>query len=259
MVSIGEIYNTTKSGQLEIIGYNGMRDVTVKFLNTGNVKYNVLGQMIERGTVKDTGLVKERIEKEQQERDAKRLIPTVHGVGFMGIGEYDGRNSKREKALWRQMLRRAYSSLWHEQFPTYKGVTVCYRWHNFQNFCEDIKSLDGYWQWFDRVGDMQLDKDKLSAGNKVYGPETCCFITKHENSSMAFKEMHENGNFKGGHKGKGYKFIDPDGRLVTITNLKRFCEDNGLTYPTMNAVYHRRAGVVSHKGFRAVPTKEATT
>ena len=50
------------------------------------------------------------------------------------------------------------------------GCTVCEEWLNYSNFKV----------WYDqnRIKGMALDLDKdiLFKGNKVYSPETCCFV-----------------------------------------------------------------------------------
>lgn len=47
--------------------------------------------------------------------------------------------------------------------------------------------------------------------------------------------------------GKIYKFIDPNGNLVTILNLSKFCKENNLSYGSMNHVYFGKNK--QHKGW----------
>ena len=65
---------------------------------------------------------------------------------------------------------------------SYKGVEVCEEWYNFQNFaewCETQKFLNAK----DVKGkSYQLDKDILVKGNKIYSPDTCCFVPPEINS-----------------------------------------------------------------------------
>ena len=70
---------------------------------------------------------------------------------------------------WRSMLERCYSPKFQETHPTYKGCGVTEEWLTFSNFkrwmeCQDFEG-------------MQLDKDLLLEGNKVYRAETCVFVT----------------------------------------------------------------------------------
>jgi len=71
---------------------------------------------------------------------------------------------------WRNMLQRCYSSKFQESWPTYKGCSVSDEWLRFSNFkrwmeCQDFEG-------------MQLDKDLLFGGNKIYSAETCVFVTR---------------------------------------------------------------------------------
>ena len=69
---------------------------------------------------------------------------------------------------WRSMLNRCYDKKVHINHPRYEGCTVCNEWLLFSNFKE----------WFDKhyVEGWCLDKDILVKGNKVYSPQTCCFV-----------------------------------------------------------------------------------
>lgn len=75
---------------------------------------------------------------------------------------------------WRNMLERCYSAKLHERQPTYKGCTVSKEWHTFSNFRAWMVAQD--WEG------LQLDKDLLIEGNKVYGSDTCVFVTQTVNS-----------------------------------------------------------------------------
>lgn len=71
---------------------------------------------------------------------------------------------------WKEMLRRCYSDKFQEAHPTYKGCSVSEEWLTLSVFkswmeCQDFEG-------------MQLDKDLLFEGNKVYSKETCVFVTQ---------------------------------------------------------------------------------
>jgi hypothetical protein len=74
------------------------------------------------------------------------------------------------------MLNRAYNNI--KKFISYKDVTVCEEWHNFQIFSD----------WFYNnynpkiMQNFHLDKDILVKGNKIYSPETCCLVPQEINS-----------------------------------------------------------------------------
>lgn len=69
---------------------------------------------------------------------------------------------------WSAMLERCYSPRLHKTNPTYVGCSVCDEWIVFSNFRKWMKSQD----WMG----MELDKDLLVDGNKVYSPKACCFV-----------------------------------------------------------------------------------
>lgn len=71
---------------------------------------------------------------------------------------------------WAHMLRRCYSARVHAKWPTYVGCSVVTSWHSFLSFRSWMATQN--WQG------LELDKDTLIAGNKIYSPETCIFITQ---------------------------------------------------------------------------------
>lgn len=99
----------------------------------------------------------------------------VNGVG-VNDADYDTQKEKNRKVIWRcpfydkwiTMLRRCYASEWHKKYPTYIGCSVCPEWRYFSKF--------RLWMELQNWKGMELDKDILVKGNRVYGPDTCCFI-----------------------------------------------------------------------------------
>ena len=76
--------------------------------------------------------------------------------------------------VWHSMLQRCYSSKFQERNPTYKGCSVSEEWLTFSNFKRWMESQE--WEG------LQLDKDLLFEGNKVYSAETCVFVSGMVNS-----------------------------------------------------------------------------
>lgn len=100
------------------------------------------------------------------------LKPTVRGVG---INDVRGSTGTPYKQVWNDMLHRCYSATRHVTNPTYIGCTVDPRWHHLSDFK----------QWYEQQGDVtgkQLDKDIISPGNRVYGPDTCIFVSHQLNN-----------------------------------------------------------------------------
>lgn len=74
------------------------------------------------------------------------------------------------------MLKRCYSENSLTANPTYLGCSVCEEWLTFSNFKSWMEQQD--WEW------KHLDKDLLVYQNKVYSPETCCFISSRLNTFL---------------------------------------------------------------------------
>ena len=105
--------------------------------------------------------------------DAKYLI---YGVGINDCPQHVFLSKKHIKSYscWRSMLIRCYSETYQKKQQTYIGCCVCDEWHLFSNFK----------RWFDEnyIEGYALDKDILVQGNKVYSPQTCCFVPRHINN-----------------------------------------------------------------------------
>jgi len=102
---------------------------------------------------------------------ARKLIC---GVGFRGnsVNSTDSKISNAEFPFyrkWKDMIYRCYSEKEKERNPCYEDCKVCEEWLNFDSFKSWMQSQD--WQG------NQLDKDILLAGNKIYSPEACCFVS----------------------------------------------------------------------------------
>lgn len=77
---------------------------------------------------------------------------------------------------WVGMLSRCYSSKTHEKQPTYIDCTVCDEWHSFMAFRS--------WMIKQAWEGKCLDKDIIIPGNKIYSPETCCFVSNEVNAIL---------------------------------------------------------------------------
>lgn len=157
---VGEI-NYNKSGnKMEIINYFNARNIVIKFENnfTVTTTYN----SFKKGTIKNP------YEK------------SVYNIGYLGEGKYKSKvNNKKTKQYksWIAMFQRCYNIKCLEYRPTYIECTICEEWHSFQN----------YGKWFDNNyyeienEKIEIDKDILTKGNKIYSPETCVFVPQNIN------------------------------------------------------------------------------
>lgn len=77
---------------------------------------------------------------------------------------------------WKDLLKRCYSAASLKKNPSYRGCTVCEEWLLFSNFRK--------WMIGQNWEGMQLDKDILFEGNKIYSPETSVFVTSQVNTFL---------------------------------------------------------------------------
>jgi hypothetical protein len=211
---IGKILQSRSYGEFEVISQGG-GFLEIRFIKTGFV--NKVGTSdAKAGRVKDV------------------MYPSVHGVGYIGVGEFKPSVSgvkSQEYNVWVCMLQRCYSEKYQKNHPTYKGCLVCAEWHNFQNFAS--------WYSENSPDDgikYELDKDlKVGDRGKLYSPNTCSLITQAENSEIA--------------SAKRFKFKSPENDIVEVFNLRKFCRLNNLHHGNMSFVSSGR--LKSHKGWSA--------
>ena len=98
----------------------------------------------------------------------KSMEPRVCGIGYHGSG--DVRCKSESYLRWNDMLNRCYNAKFHERQPQYKECSVCEEWLNYNNF--------KVWYGQNKIPGTKLDMDKdiLFKGNKVYSPETVAFV-----------------------------------------------------------------------------------
>lgn len=175
---VGDIYESNTCGTFTVVNYRDCDNVTIQFTDTGHIMV-VQSSRVFRGNVKDP------------------FARTVYGIGYLGVGNHratiDGK-ATRTYMLWANMLNRCYNEDFLEDNPSYEDCSVVSRWHNFQNFSEDIKDLPNYEIWLDKDTGYQLDKDVRVTNNRIYGPATCQFIhASHNGYNGAFRRKHIGG------------------------------------------------------------------
>lgn len=159
---------------MEIVEYKNFKDILVKFENTGYIT-NTRYSRFKDGYVKDV------------------CTPSIFNIGFIGEGKYKSKeNGKTTNAYktWNSMIKRCYGENQLKLRSTYKICSVYEDWHNFQNYA----------QWYDEnyyeiEGErIELDKDILIKGNKMYSPDTCIFVPQRINGLILNRGM-DRGNF----------------------------------------------------------------
>lgn len=153
---MGKEFETNNCGKCVVTSYNNAKQLTVMFYDP-QCYVTCSFTCLERGQV------------------ANPLYPSVHGKGFLGQRKGDPID-KRTYNLWICMLARCYDESAKNNLPTYRNVEVCEEWLNFQNFAGWCDSQP-FFNAKDANGkSYELDKDLLVKGNKIYSPETCCFV-----------------------------------------------------------------------------------
>ena len=159
---IGETKIMNCGEKATIIEYNNRKDIVVEFK-----KYNEK--------------IKTTYDNFKKSNIKSKFTKNTFGVGYLGVGKYEASKNKKDTLAykhWSHMMERCYSGRFLTNNPTYKGCSVCEEWHNFQNFAkwfdENYYEIDGE--------TIQLDKDILLKGNKIYSPENCVFSPKRINT-----------------------------------------------------------------------------
>lgn len=104
----------------------------------------------------------------------KLKIKKIYNIAYSDIKTFEDGKIMKWYKTYINMLTRCYSKKYQLKEPSYIGCSVCDEWLIASNFKKwyDKNYIDGY----------QLDKDILVYGNKIYSPETCCFIPRSLNS-----------------------------------------------------------------------------
>lgn len=151
----GEINYNEYGNKMTIIKYNSAKDIVVEFEN--GYKAKSAYKEFKNGSVSNP------------------YDKTVYGIGYLGTGKYVSsvnKNRTKDYEYWIYMMKRCYDEEHRCKYPTYIDCEVCEEWLNFQNFAEWFHK-----NWY-KIKDerMEIDKDILHKGNKIYSPETCVFV-----------------------------------------------------------------------------------
>ena len=153
---VGKIKVMNCGEEVEIIKYYNASNILVRFNESGEVVKSTYGNF-KRGTIKS------------------HFNISVYNVGVIGNKlNWDKDSCKR----WRGILERCYNSKFLIKNPTYIGCSVCNEWLYYPNFKK----------WYDenyytiKNQRMELDKDILFKGNKIYNPNSCIFVPERINT-----------------------------------------------------------------------------
>jgi len=135
------------------------------------------------------------------------------GVGVLDVDFSTNINDNVKIALrhWHNMIFRCYDKKALESHPSYLGCSVCEEWLLFSNFLEwFLKTENSTIEWYN------LDKDILVKNNRVYSPQTCCFVPNEINVLLTRRRLHR-GRFPiGVHKATKSKNFEASISMQTI-------------------------------------------
>ena len=196
----GKIYPTNSYGDVVVLEYSNVRDVTIKFLNTGNVRKTATSEL-KKGEIRDN-----------------EAFP-VYVVGIMDVPNElrRGQPNPREYSIWNGIRQRCYNENNRDKLMSYKDVEMSENFKIYSYFKEWCHKQIG----FNEEG-WQLDKDILSKGVKLYSEDTCCFVPA-EITTLILKADRIRGNYPMGespHTSKVHKRFSA--RVSKNGKYKRF-------------------------------------
>ena len=157
------------------------------------------------------------------------------GVGALGDSSvYQNQPLEHELyQTWYGMLKRCYNPK-HPAYSNYggAGVFVDDRWLVFSNFFLDVQKIINWYLKLEYPNDYSLDKDFY--GSNKYGPDTCRWASKIEQSTNISTNLNL------------FKATDPDGYSTIEYGLRPFCDKYKLCRPAvsqvLNGIYHANDG-----------------
>lgn len=164
----GETNISNEGCLMRIVEYNNCNDVVVEFQDKHRYRVRAQYNNFKNGQCKNP------------------YFPSVFGHGYLGVDKEgnvpnvnelkDGKSvNTREYNKWMSMLERCFDDKLKERNQTYKDVTCCDRWLCYANFLEDLEILKQEYNW-DENEKLNLDKDILHKGNKIYSLENCILV-----------------------------------------------------------------------------------
>ena len=164
----GETSLSNEGCAMKIAEYNNCNDIIVEFEDEHKYRVHTSYKHFKNGECKNP------------------FFASVFGHGYLGTDKNgnvpktkefkDGKTVNTwEYDRWQSMLRRCFDNKLKERKPTYKDVTCCNRWLCFANFLEDFEILKQEYNWDDDIK-LNLDKDILHKGNKIYSLENCVLV-----------------------------------------------------------------------------------
>ena len=152
---IGEEKYNNDGCLMKLVKYNNANNIVVEFQDENRLIIHGAYKEFKNGSIKN---------------------PYFRGIANVAcVGKTSTRINGIPKSsynLWTNMIKRCYDTKAQEKQPTYIGCSVCEEWLIFENF--DNWYNENYYELKNEV--MNLDKDILVKGNRIYSPNTCVFV-----------------------------------------------------------------------------------
>lgn len=210
-INKGDVFSSNFCGDFKIINCDKLTKVLIRFIDTGT-------EIITRKERVMSGQIKDK------------MYPSLFGVGFIGYGVYD--HKSKAYSQWSNMIRRCYSDEYHtNKGPAYKSCEACEEWQEFQVFAawfDDNYPNDGL--------EYDLDKDHRVKGNKIYSPDTCCFLSHEDNSRIAGERFSSE-----------FEVVSPDGIKYKGFNQTLFAKEHGILQTGLSSIIIGKQ--LAHKGW----------
>ena len=181
----GSIFKTTKSGDLEVIHYDSSVKVKVRFVESGFERLARLTDIL-KGEVRDNS------------------VSTVFNFGICDIAGYVNGVNTAEYVYWVCMLERCYEKSGRSG-ASYLDCTVSQKFRRLSDFSRWCENQTGFKNVDDKGRKYHLDKDILVKGNKIYPPETCCFVPQEVNKLLLKRDRSRGAYPVGVHYNKAAK------------------------------------------------------
>lgn len=152
---VGKQFKTKENDLITILKFENGKRITISFQD-GTIVENITISNIRSGTIKN------------------KNNKSIYGIGFIGYGKHIPKNNAVAYKTWKGVFNRCYNKNNKNNVNYLNVITICENWHNYQNFAE----------WFENnyIVGFELDKDILIDGNKIYSPNTCCFVPQEINN-----------------------------------------------------------------------------
>lgn len=122
---------------------------------------------------------------------------------LFGVAIFDGYQKRCDcYSHWYSMLMRCYSKQVQAKNIAYRGCSVCEEWLLYSNFKRWFENPENGYQ-----DGYHLDKDILVKGNKIYSPQTCCFVPSEINSLLVNRRNFRGNNVIGVHQNKSGNYF----------------------------------------------------